>query len=102
MFDVKNCVKTRYFDLKMYDKDGKSIVLNVEPPKVKTLKALMDFSKKEEVSKDEFRFMITAILSKNKDHVKVDKYVDELDTDQLNAVYTAFMEWLNNQKKSKN
>lgn len=102
MFDVKNCVKSRYFDLKLYDKDGKSIVINVEPPKVKTLKKMVSFSEKQEVTKDEFKYMICAILSKNKNKVDVEKYVDELTTDQLNAVFSAFMEWINNTKTEKN
>ena len=105
MFDVKNCVKQRYFPVKLYMTDNgteKNIVINVEPPRIKTLKKLMTFAEKTEVSADEFKYMITALLNKNKEHKSVDKYVDELSIDQLQAVYTAFMEWLDQSKKEKN
>ena len=106
MFDVKNCTKQRYFPIKLYltDEKGneKSIVINVEPPRIKTLKKLISFTGKKEVSAEEFKYMITALLNKNKEHKSVDKYVDELSIDQLQAVYTAFMEWLDQSKKEKN
>ena len=41
MFDVKNCVKTRYFEVKLYDENQKGVVFHVEPPKVKTLKKMI-------------------------------------------------------------
>ena len=102
MFDVKNCVKSRYFDLKLYDDAGRGKAIYVEPPKVKTLKNIISFSGKKDITADEFRFMLCSILEKNKEHIKVEKYVGELTVDQLNAVFTAFMEWINNAKTEKN
>lgn len=105
MFDVKNCVKERYFPIKMYCIENgkeKSFELNVEPPKLKTLKKLMTITEKSDMSANDFKYIVTALLAKNKEHRVVDKFVDELSIDQLKAIYTAFMEWLNDNKNEKN
>lgn len=101
MFDTKNCTKKRYFSIKLYSGD-KSIVINVEPPRLKTLKKLISITKNEELNADEFKYMVTSFLAKNKEHRKIDEYIDELDIDQLKAVYEAFMEWLGESKSEKN
>lgn len=102
MFDVKNCVKTRYFELKLYDKNNKSIVLHVEPPKIKTLKKVMKITENENLTEEEFKYIVTSLINKNKENIAADKYIDEINIDQLKAVYTAFMSWIDESKKEKN
>ena len=102
MFDVRNCVKTRYFEVKLYDENQKGVVFHVEPPKVKTLKKMITISNKKDLNAEEFRFVVCSMLEKNKENIRVERYVSELTIDQLKQVFTAFMEWLNESKQEKN
>lgn len=96
MFDV-SVISKRYFDIKIGD-----LTLEVEPPKVKTLKKIIHLSK----SKDSMNDLVEAvkiILNKNKSgYVVSDKVTDELDYDQLDAIMTAFFEWVGKNKNSPN
>ena len=98
MFDVTT-VSKRYFDIKLNDTR-----LEVEPPKVKTLKKILALSKvRNEDAMDELAEAVRILLSKNKSGYKVpDELVDGLDLDQLNAILTAYFEWLAQEKKDPN
>jgi len=98
MFDIST-VNKRYFAIKIGD-----LILEVEPPKVKTLKKITALSKaKNEDAMDELSQAIGIILSKNKAGYKIpDEMIDELDLDQMNEILTAYFEWLSKEKNSKN
>ncbi len=99
MFDL-SAVNKRYFDIKLND-----LVLEVEAPKVKTLKKIVSLaanSKKEE-GLDSMTDAVLTLLKKNKGDKKVPpSIIDELDYDQMNEIITAFFEWLTGEKNSKN
>lgn len=115
MFDL-SAVNKRYFDIKISVSmteliDGveaeKQVVLNleVEPPKVKTLKKIVNLSKtaKKEDGMDDMTEAVRLILKKNKEGRDVPmNIVDELDFDEMNQIMTAFFEWLSGEKNSKN
>jgi len=96
MFDIST-INKRYFDIKIGD-----LTLEVEPPKIKTLKKIINLSE----SRDSMSDLVEAVkmvLNKNKSgYVVSDKVTDELDYDQLDAILTAFFEWLGREKSSKN
>jgi hypothetical protein len=107
MFNVSS-INKRYFGLKLTvtDDEGKehSIQLEVEPPKLKTMKRLVAMGKTaSEDSMDELADTIHDILNKNKSGTKVpDEYIDELDFDELIGIMTAYFEWLNQSKNDPN
>jgi hypothetical protein len=98
MFDT-SLVNKRYFDITI-----EGVQLQVEPPKLKTLKKITSLSKvKKEDSIEELTEAVKMMLNKNKDNYTVsDELVEELDFDQLTSILTSFFEWLNNTKNSKN
>lgn len=99
MFDL-SAVNKRYFDIKLND-----LVLEVEAPKVKTLKKIVDLAKnsKKEEGLDGMTDAVLTFLKKNKGNKKIPPtIIDELDFDQMNEILTAFFEWLTGEKNSKN
>lgn len=99
MFDL-SAVNKRYFDIKLND-----LVLEVEAPKVKTLKKIVDLAtnSKREEGLDGMTDAVLTLLKKNKGNKKVPPgIIDELDFDQMNEIITAFFEWLTGEKNSKN
>lgn len=98
MFDI-NTVNKRYFDIRIDNKE-----LNIEPPKVKTLKKITSLSKvRNEEAMDDLAEAVKKILSKNKQGYEVpQETIDELDFDQMNEILTAYFEWLAKSKNSPN
>lgn len=99
MFDL-SAVNKRYFDIKLND-----LVLEVEPPKVKTLKKIVNLAanSKREEGLENMTDAVLTLLKKNKGDKKVPpSIIDELDYDQMNEIITAFFEWLTGEKNSKN
>jgi len=98
MFDM-NTISKRYFTIKIND-----IELEVEAPKLKTLKKITSLSKsKNEDSIKDLSEAIQMILSKNKKGYKIsDEVVDELDFDQMQQILMAYFEWLSKEQNSKN
>lgn len=90
MFDV-NSVNKRYFSIKIGE-----VALEVEPPKIKTLKQVMALSKTRDASAiNDLASAVSMVLSKNKTgYVVSEDLIDELDLDQLNEILTAFFRWL--------
>ena len=81
----------------------KSVSINVEPPKVKTLKKLTSSANSsEDKAIDKFEEVIIELLNKNKERIKVNEYVEELTIDEMTELLTAFFKWLNEEKKAKN
>lgn len=105
MFDIKG-VNKRYFGITLYleeDEKEKSVSINVEPPKVKTLKKLTSLANSSEDKViDELEEAIIELLSKNKERIKINEYVEELTIDEMTELLTAFFKWLNEEKKAKN
>ena len=105
MFDIKG-VNKRYFGITLYleeDEKEKSVSINVEPPKVKTLKKLTSLANSsEDKTIDELEEAIIELLSKNKEKIKINEYVEELTIDEMTELLTAFFKWLKEEKKAKN
>lgn len=102
MFDL-NSVNKRYFGVTLHLEDESKIEINVEPPKLKVLKRLTSLAKaKEEDVIENLEGAITDLLNKNKEKIKVDKYVEEFSIDEMQQLLTAFFKWLNQEKNSKN
>jgi hypothetical protein len=107
MFDVSAITK-RYFDIRIEvetdDGETKKVELQVEPPKVKQLNKLIAVSSagNDEVF-TELRDAVRDVLSKNKTGYKVpEEYVDNLDTDQLTGILSAYLDWVAKEKQTKN
>ena len=98
MYDI-SVINKRYFDIKIG-----TIELEVEPPKIKTLKKIMSLSKsRSEETMNDLAEAVGMILNKNKSgYVVASEIIDELDLDQLNEILTAYFEWVSKEKSSKN
>lgn len=110
MFDVSQ-VGRRYFAVRLSatDVDGQphTVELDVLPPTVKVLHQLAGLMSKVDASADadmidELRDAMRQVLSHNKTGFKADEYVDAMDIDQLQAVLTAYFEWVGQERKAKN
>ena len=108
MFDISS-INKRYFEVKLTETDDvgeemSNIIVEAEPPKLKVLKKITSISKsKGEDAIDELTEAIKMILNKNRAKSKVpDKYIEELDSDQMKELLTEYFKWLNNNKNSPN
>lgn len=90
IFDVSTISK-RYFSIKIGE-----VALEVEPPKIKTLKQIMSLSKSRDASAiNDLASAVSMVLSKNKTGYAVSEdLIDELDLDQMNEILTAYFGWL--------
>lgn len=105
MFDIAQVAK-RTLPMKIGD-----LYLEVEPPKLKTLRKLLNLvggtSGDEADGMKQAETMITCtseILQKNRQGVAVSpELVEEsLDIDQMQAIITAYFEWINGIQNEKN
>lgn len=98
MFDTST-INKRYFDF-----THGNLILEIEPPKIKTLKKILSLSKSRSAEAlDDLTEAVGMILNKNKSgYVVASEFVDELELDQLNETLTAYFEWLSKEKSSKN
>ncbi len=98
MLDIST-INRRYFNIKIND-----VELEVEPPKIKVLRKIVDLSKNHNNNAiDELSEAVKMILSKNKTGYKVpDEVIDELDMDQYLTILTEYFKWLNEVKNSPN
>lgn len=108
MFDIRS-VNKRYFEVKLTETDDvgeeiSNIIVEAEPPKLKVLKRITSISQSAGKNAiDELTEAIKMILNKNKAKSKVpDKYIEELDSDQMQELLTEYFKWLNNNKNSPN
>ncbi len=116
MYDI-TCVPKRYFPVKLTAKDGggklHTTVVEVEPPRLRTLREMFDIVEHSQNVQDngspaknviaELRDAIRKMLSKNKAGYKVpDEYVEAMDIDQMEGLFTAYFSWIAETKKEKN
>jgi hypothetical protein len=107
MFDTSTISK-RYFPIKLTvtgdDNQEHCIELEVEPPKMKTLKKLVAIKKEDGTAVvGELNDVVGEILSKNKSGYKVpQEYVESLDYEQIAQILDAYFSWLNQEKNSPN
>jgi len=98
MFDLST-INKRYFSIKIGD-----LELEVEPPKLGVLKKITNLaSSKDEDAMADLADAVRLILSKNKAKRKVsEKVIEDLDIDQMDEILTAYFEWLDKARSSKN
>lgn len=102
MLDL-TAVRRRYFQVKF---NGR--VLEVEPPKLKTLNKLVSIAKTAEHNElgafPEMTPLIAQLLSKNKKGIKISPAVveDNLDSDEMLVLLTEFIAWINQEKNDPN
>jgi len=114
MFDILT-VSKRYFEIKftvsMEETVNGEVVevekeykLEIKPPKLKALKKIMSLSKtRQEEAMDDLSEAIRMIFNSNKTNYAVPiKVIDELNYDEMNEILTAYFEWLNKEKNTKN
>lgn len=107
MFDV-TALSKRYFGLHLTVEtdDGKrDINLEIEAPKLKTMKRLMALSEagEDENQIDMLADMMQKLLSKNKSGYKVPReLIEELNFDELQAIIEAFLSWVADVQNQKN
>ena len=96
MLDL-NKVNRRYFDIKIGD-----LSLKVEPPKMKTMKKVLDLSNcKYEEAIEDLAEAIRLILSKNSKSYQVPiEIIEELDFDQMKMIIEEFFKWINEARKN--
>jgi hypothetical protein len=102
MLDL-TAVRRRYFLVKF---DGR--ILEVEPPKLKTLNKLVAISKAagngDPDAFSEMTPLIAKLLSKNKKNIKIAPAAIEesLDRDQMSVLLTEFFSWLSQERNDPN
>ena len=95
MFDLNNII-TRYFTLSI-----NKTQLEVEPPRVKTLKKLIAVQKSEDY--DAFIEVMSEVLSKNRQNKKITvEMLDGIDVDVLNEISVQYFTWLSEVKNNPN
>ncbi|KAF0226179.1 MAG: hypothetical protein FD179_1010 [Erysipelotrichaceae bacterium] len=95
MFDLNNII-TRYFTLSINNTQ-----LEVEPPRVKTLKKLIAVQKSEDY--DAFIEVMSEVLSKNRQNKKITvEMLDGIDVDVLNEISVQYFTWLSEVKNNPN
>lgn len=105
MFDMSNLVK-RYFPITL--EDGRK--LEIEPPKLKTLKKIAHLSKLtsgEELTEEDIESLSSAIslaLSKNKTDVRItsDEVEEMFDINAMYDFLTKYFDWVGAIQNSKN
>lgn len=95
MFDLNNII-TRFFTLSINNTQ-----LEVEPPRVKTLKKLIAVQKTEDY--DAFVEVMAEVLSKNRQKKKITvEMLDGVDVDVLNEISVQYFTWLSEVKNNPN
>lgn len=105
MFDMSNLTK-RYYSFKF--EDGRTI--DVEPPKLKVLKKIANFSKlstASELTEDDISSLSLAIslaLSKNKQNLNITpEYIeDHFNLDTMFSFLTDYFNWVSEIQNAKN
>jgi len=99
MFDL-NTINKRYFEIKIGEQ-----ILEIEPPSKKMLNKITSLSGVKDGKKatDGLYDAVEMILNKNKTGKKItEDTVSDLNLDQVNGIITAYFNWLNETKNSKN
>lgn len=104
MLDL-SVINKRYFEITLHNSgDGSIVKLEIEPPKVKTLKKLLEVTKlPEEKMVDGLVEGVLLILNKNRSGTAISKdLVEEMELNQMMVLVQTFMNWLNETQNSKN
>ena len=99
MFDL-NTISKRYFEIKIGEQ-----ILEIEPPSKKMLNKIISLSGVKDGKKatDGLYDAVEMILNKNKiGRIITEDTVSDLNLDQVNGIITAYFNWLNETKNSKN
>lgn len=98
MFDI-NMVSRRYFTIKLDE-----MVLEVEPPKLKTMKRLMAVAKNGNAeAMEDLTEAMGLILNKNRKGTSVpQEIIEELTIDQMQEILSAFFGWVGKAKNDPN
>lgn len=103
-----SAISKRFFSVKITVTDEsekeKSISLEIEPPKIKTLKKLIAVSKSSnEDAMDDLTEAVRKLLNKNKAKYEVPQdFIEALDFDQLQEVLNGYFDWLKESQNSPN
>ncbi len=77
--------------------ESTSITVEVFPAKLKVLRKIEHLqADKDNSSFEEFENLICKIFSKNKQKIKVDNYIDDLNIDELSLLLENYVSWLSN------
>ena len=108
MFRLDSETNRRYFDVTftIEEDDGTTneYTYSVEAPRLRTLKKIQMLTRKDgsEVI-DDLQEIITEILSKNRGRRPVsEKIIEDMSIDDIVALLTAFVAWLNGERARKN
>lgn len=98
MLDIST-INRRYFSIKIND-----LTLEVEPPKLKVLRKIVDLSKNRgDNAIEELSEAVKMLLSKNKAGYKVsDDIIGDLDLDQLIEILNEYFKWIAEVRSSPN
>lgn len=100
MFDIAH-VRTRYYPVRFGGR-----VLQLEPPKLRTLNELVRLSRSasqgDPEAYEEFTPLVARILSKNRHQVKITprQVEDTMTTDQVSALLLGYLTWLQRERDS--
>ena len=95
MYKLRGAI-TRFFEVEL--PNGRTV--NVEPPKLKTLKHIADMD--DNTTMEEQVALVARIISKNREGIKVtaDDVLEWMDTDQYQEFLVAFLAWLNREHET--
>jgi len=98
LFNLSNISK-RYFGVEIGD-----VKIEVEPPKLKTLRRLEKLRTNSDSAIDEIVSVLSIILSKNKTGYKISEdFVEEtFNTDEMKAMLEVYFNWVSEIEKSPN
>lgn len=98
MFKI-TCVKTRYFEFEAPDNHQ---LLLLEPPKLKTLKAMEDIQRSGHAGVFDVAELLARLISKNRQGRKITaaQILEWMDIDQMQEFLSAFMSWLKKEKST--
>jgi len=105
MLDINN-INQRYFEISFAIEDGehiRNIELKVLPPKVKTLRKFSNIKTDGDDVVNQLVDAVVTLLNRNSSGYKVSQdIIEELDLDQIDAIFTSYMEWVHKTKNDPN
>lgn len=93
---------TRFFTVTFTREDEEteqeiSVTIDVTPAKLKTLRQIEEIqADKDNSSFNEFVRLLCKVFNKNKQKIKVNEFLDDLDMDELSILLQNYADWLSN------